>query len=272
MTARAIRPLVAFLDGEDRPDIPNPIHSTAVARQYGFEGPLVGGVTVYGWLVPSILELLGEWWLTDGWADVRFRRPVYPGDTLDAIAEEQPGRILAVRMAKADGSAAIEGEAGLGSAPWLPDLALPVRRGPALPPATLPELTLESAPRGQDLAPMEVPLPLEDARAWALEKQRDGHERWTGEAALAHPSWLAARMTPLLKHSFAYGPSIHTRTQVQHLAPARAGQPFVVAGRLVDAFEQKGHHVAVVDGLILDAAREPVARLRHTTIFRIRPA
>ncbi|MCX7619008.1 MaoC family dehydratase [Tepidiforma sp.] len=131
MTARAARRLTAFLDGEDRPDIPNPIHSTSVARAHGFAGPLVGGVTVYGWLVPSILDLLGEGWLSSGWADVRFRRPVYPGDGLEAVAEGPPGGPVALRMAKADGAAAIEGEAGLGGAPWLAELALPADRQPS---------------------------------------------------------------------------------------------------------------------------------------------
>ena len=40
---------VAYLDDEDSPDISNPIHSTEVANSYGFSGPLVGGVTVWGW-------------------------------------------------------------------------------------------------------------------------------------------------------------------------------------------------------------------------------
>ncbi|WBL36999.1 MaoC family dehydratase [Tepidiforma flava] len=270
MTARAVRRLTAFLDGEDRPDIPNPIHSTAVAHAHGFAGPLVGGVTVYGWLVPSILELLGDGWLSGGWADVRFRRPVYPGDELEAVAEGPPGGPAALRMAKAEG-AAIEGEAGLGRAPWLADLTLPSDRQPVPPHEPLPELTLETAPRGRDLPAMAVALSLEDARAWALEKQRDGHERWTGPAALAHPSWLAARATPLLKHSYAYGPSIHTRSQIQHLAPARAGQQFTVAGRVVDAFDDRGHHTAVLDVAIIDAAGTLVTHLRHTTIFLIRP-
>lgn len=272
MNRRASRCITAFLDGEDRPDIPNPIHSTGVARQYGFAGPLVGGVTVYGWLVPPILDLLGDAWLESGWADVRFRRPVYPGDDLEAAAEEIAPGILAIRMLKADGAAAIEGEAGLGDAPWLDELAWPERREPVPPRADLPELTLAAAPRGRDLDPMAVELSVEEARGWALEKQRDAHDRWVGDAPLAHPSWLAARMTPLLKHSFSYGPSIHTRSQVQHLAPARAGQSFVVAGRFVDARDERGHHVAVIDGAIFASDGRPVARLRHTTIFRIRPA
>lgn len=272
MTATvAERKLTAFLDGEDSPTISNPIHSTEVAAQYGYRGALVGGVTVYGWLTPVIVEALGERWLTDGWADVRFRRPVFPGDELTARAELRTDALAVIAMVNQEGVSAIEGEAGVGHAPWLDDLQLPVRRLAEERPDDLPPLTLDSAPIGKDLRPMPVPWTLEDAQAWATDKQRDTSARWTGPEAIAHPSWLAARMTPLIHHSYNYGPAIHTRTQVQHVAPAKVGQQFTVAGHFLKAYEEKGHHVAVVDGVILDEAGVEVARLRHTTIFRIRP-
>ena len=78
-------------------------------------------------------------------------------------------------------------------------------------------------------------------------------------------------MTPLLKHSFDYGPSIHIRSQVQHLAPAAAGQAFTMVGRFLSAYEQNGHHVAELDGSLLAENGQELARMRHTTIFRIRP-
>lgn len=267
----AQRPLTAFLDGEDSPDIPNPIHSTAVAAQYGFRAALVGGVTVYGWLTPVILEVLGERWLTDGWADVRFRKPVYPGDALTARCEASADGAARVAMVNAEGVACIEGEAGNGTAAWAPGFHSPTRRTAEARPAELPHLTMETAPAGKDLRPMLVPWSLDDARAWALEKQRDGSERWTAESALVHPGWIAARMTPLLHHSFDYGPSIHTRSQIQHLAPAPAGQAFTVAGHFIQAYEEKGHQYAELDGVLLAEGGQELARMRHTTIFRIRP-
>ncbi len=272
MTATvAERRLTAFLDGEDSPTISNPIHSTEVAAQYGYRGALVGGVTVYGWLTPVIVEALGERWLSDGWADVRFRRPVFPGDELTARAELRGDALATVAMVNDDGANAIEGEAGVGEAPWLGELTLPVRRLAEEAEDALPPLTLDSAPVGQDLRPMPVFWSLQDAQAWATDKQRDTSARWTGPDAIAHPSWLAARMTPLIHHSYNYGPAIHTRTQVQHMAAARVGQLFTVAGHFLKAYEEKGHHVAVVDGVILDEGNTEVARIRHTTIFRIRP-
>ena len=60
MIQTATRHILATLDGPDSADITNPIHSTEVARQYGFERALVGGVTVYGWATPPIIQTLGR--------------------------------------------------------------------------------------------------------------------------------------------------------------------------------------------------------------------
>jgi ribosomal protein S18 acetylase RimI-like enzyme/acyl dehydratase len=266
----AERKITAFLDGEDSPNISNPIHSTEVASQYGFDAALVGGVTVYGWFTPAILQVAGERWLTDGWADVRFRRPVYPGMDMTARAEST-GDGIALNMLLPDGDSAIVGTGGLGRAPWFQELTATAHREAEPRPEALPILTLETAPANQELRPMPVPYSVEDATAYATNLQQDGSGRFAGEGALVHPGWIAARMTPLLKHTFEYGPSIHIRSQVQHLAPARAGQMFTMVGTLLRAYEQNGHHVAELDGSLLAEDGSECARLRHTTIFRIRP-
>lgn len=264
------RRFVAFLDGEDSPDISNPIHSTAVARAFGFKAALVGGVTVWGWCARALIEVLGEGWLKDGWADVHFRRPVYPGDVL-TIRVTGGASPNAFEVANEDGDVCLWGEAGRGAAPWLGELTDSAWRSAEAAPSSLPELTLESAPAGSELRPMAVPYQFADGAAYAADKQRDPAPPWIGPGARIHPGWIAARMTPLLKHSFAYGPSIHTRTQVQHLAPALAGQDVTVAGRFIRAYDWKGHHVAELDGVLLAESGAELAKIRHTTIFRPRP-
>jgi len=265
-TEAATRRITAFLDGPDSLDIGNIIHSTAGASAYGFRGPLVGGVTVYGWTVPAILDVLGERWLEDGWADVSFRRPVHPGDQMTARVERTATGASLV-MENQDGEACISGELGLGTAAWLKDIAVPSRPIAEPRPAELPQLTPEVAPVGRELRPMAVPMALDDARAYALEKQADDSARWTGPGARIHPGWIAARMTPLLHHSYDYGPAIHTRTQVQHLAPALAGQTVTMAGIFRETYERKGHQYGVIDGVMLAEDRRELARLRHTTIY-----
>jgi hypothetical protein len=128
---------------------------------------------------------------------------------------------------------------------------------------------MENAPVGEDLRPMAVTLSREDATAYALEKQQDGGELWTGPAARVHPGWVAAQMTPLLHHSYDYAPAIHTRSQIQHLALIEPGQTFTFAGNFREAFERKGHHYAIIDGVMLAEDGHELARLRHSTIFRV---
>lgn len=265
----AERHITAFLDGEDSPDILNPIHSTEVATQYGFRAALVGGVTTYGWMAPAVLEALGERWLEDGWADVSFRRPIFPGDELVARVEPGDDGAWQAAMINEDGERCIAGTVGLGKAPWLDELVLPARREAEERPAMLPALTMENAPLGQDLRPLAVPLSREDAATWMRDKQHDDSAFWTGPGGRIHPGWIAGRMTPLLHHSYDYGPSIHTRSQVQHLAPAIIGQTPVFAGRFRETFERKGHRYAVVDGVMLGEDGRELARLRHTTIFQV---
>jgi len=262
----AVRHLVAFLDGPDDPGIANPIHSTAVAATYGFRGPLVGGVTVYGWCVPPLLDVLDEGWLVRGWADVSFRQPVYPGDRLAIEVQRVDDGVVTFSVTTDAGATCVTGSAGPGDAVWLADIGAPALRRPSESPDPLPGLTLATAPVGEDLVPMRVATPQDAMATYATKVQRDDHPRWSD---LLHPAWLAARMAPLLRHNFSYGPSIHARSQLQYLAPAGRNGDVVAAARFAEAFERKGHHYGVFDGLVTTGpGGAEVLRVRHTSIFR----
>ena len=58
----------------------NAIHSDAVARQYGFRGGLVPGVSVYAYLAHPAVVAWGRDWLERGAASVVLKRPVYDGE------------------------------------------------------------------------------------------------------------------------------------------------------------------------------------------------
>src|SRR5260370_16079116 len=63
-------------------DSENKIHDDRIAAAHGFRGGLVPGVTVYGYMVPPVLERLGRGWLERGGITVRFIAPCYEGDTV----------------------------------------------------------------------------------------------------------------------------------------------------------------------------------------------
>src|SRR4029453_19041946 len=53
------------------PSSENKIHDEHIARQYGFRGALVPGVTVYASLTHPLVEAFGAAWLERGTANVR---------------------------------------------------------------------------------------------------------------------------------------------------------------------------------------------------------
>lgn len=260
----------AFMDDPDA-DKPNPIHSTATARAHGFSGALVGGVTAYGWTVRTIVAALGEGWLDDGWVHLRFRAPVYPGD---ALAVRVAGGELSVGNAN---GVCFAGEVGRGAAPWSDTLS-PTAYTPGAPElAARPALTLAAAPVGQTLRPMDTRLSVHEALAFARDAERETVPALLAEPPALHPAWIAERMIRWLHHSYDYGPAIHTESHIQHLRRAHAGRTFTVTGRCVAAYERKGHHYIVNDGVLWQApaagaAAAEVARLKHTAIFRLRGA
>ncbi len=279
--------LLAVMHDADEPKPGNPIHSTDGARDFGFRAALVGGVTVYGWTVRTIVRALGDRWLHDGWAHLRFRKPVYPGDALrvrvlasgafeiarlnsvgiqGAVGSEGTGGVDGAASAVAE--PCIDGEVGLGTASWLAALQWPNNLRPSQRAADAPRLVPAIVPIGRSLAARATTLTAAEAITFAIEKERETDPRFVGAQPLAHPAWLATQPIQLLHHSFDYGPAIHAESHIQHLAPAPVDAQWIVAGNCVDAYERKGHH-SMVNDCLLQADGRDVARIRHTVIYQV---
>ncbi len=254
----------AFMPDPDAPNPGNPIHSTAAAQARGFRGALVGGATVYGWAVGAIIESLGVSWLDHGWAEVRFRRPVYPDDALTIDVRDGEFSV------GVDGTTCVDGSVGSGDAPWLAELTDPLDRTPRPPADPLPRLSPSNVPKGADLRARAVPISRAESEAFLRQKQDEASPLFYGAGARLHPAWVASQPIYLLHHSFDYGPAIHTASRVQHLRRTAVDQTIVVAGRCVDAFERNGHHYIVNDTVLTDESHELFARIRHTAIYRLR--
>ena len=284
MTTQTIeRSITAFLDGEDSLSIPNIIHSSEGAARFGFEGALVGGVTVYSWAAPALIEGLGEDWLDSGWIDFRLRRPVYPGDEITTRVSPLPPSVgdvpqgqtgvgtasVEFTMAKESGEVCIAGVAGMGKGPFLADLAVAQNRTPVAPtdPPTL--LTPDNLPVGEDIPAMAVAMSAAEAVEYADEFARDPHPRWRGEGARLHPGWIAGRCTRLIRHSYTYSAGIHAGSQIQMFAPMLAGQSLVVSGHMTDGYRRKLHEYCLLDVTISTESGEDLARLRHRTIYQV---
>lgn len=94
------------------------IHTDGYAQQFGFESALVPGVTLMGYITEMLIDLFGESWMERGKINVRFRRPVYDGETVVAKAilkdrrAEDGAAVLDLSLeSTADGRVAVVGEA-----------------------------------------------------------------------------------------------------------------------------------------------------------------
>jgi len=268
--------VVAYLDNDDNPDIANPIHSTEVAKSYGFDGPLIGGVTVWGWATDTVLAAVGEGWLEDGWAEYSFRQPVFPGDMLTvraALNEDSPVSSWTVEMINQQDQVCVVGSVGLGKAEWLHELVLPHAMDPTAESDSKGPLTLENAETRKDWLAVELDFSAEVSAEFIAQKQHTDNRLFNPPVnkkdAIAHPSWTANWAERLLRHNFAIPSSMHTKSRVQHHRKIPIGTTVIGGAHLIEVYERKAHHFANYDVLLVDKNGDTLAQLRHWTIFRI---
>lgn len=250
--------------------IPNPIHDDAGATASGYAGALVAGVRTYGWCSAEIVADVGDGWLDDGWVDYSLHRPAFVGDEIVIGAAD------GVIEATTSNGLVLSGTYGRGEALFAADLDPPSVAAGEEPPEVRPQPTLDDIPVGRPLRPLEVRVSSDAAGRLATDDLGVPLDGWSRRI---HPYFLAARMAPLTRHNFTYGPTIHVRSQIQHVGPAiyptdGSDQFLTVGARIVDAYERKAHWYQVLDGVVSMAAvrgateaARVVARIRHHTIF-----
>lgn len=289
-TSRTLPPLPHLQPGDELPassvtahnaslHSDNRIHDDEVAKKYGFAGGLVPGVTVYAYMAGPLAARLGERWLTGGSATVSLVQPLYDRGraTSRATVTEATAESITfdIRTENEQGERCGTGTASVFSGETArveqPDFV----RATLMPaPDPRPELLLETAPVGQILSPLVTVTTVESARAYALsvfDQNPLFSEGSSWGPPLIHPGSLLSDCNSIFVRNFIFGPWIHTRSDIQYLGPALAGRTLVLHGRLVEAYERRMHHYAVLDLFCIDDTGQPIARVRHTAIFKVHP-
>jgi hypothetical protein len=254
--------------------VPNPIHDAAGADAAGYAGALVAGVRTYGWAAETITRALGESWLEQGWVDFSLKRPLYAEEPMRTVVERdgESWMVTCTAGSGADERIVLQGTAGLGEAAWTGDLEPPAPSPGLDALEILPGYDLDHVPYRQPLRPLSAYVSSEAARSMVRDDLGLRSERYLGadtEPGHVHPYFLAARMAPLTRHNFTYGPTIHVRSQIQHRREARADCEITVGAQIVDAYDRHDHWYQVLDGIVTDDAGT-LALIRHHTIFRPR--
>lgn len=266
LTAYRVRAHNAATESENR------IHSDEVARQYGFSGGLVPGVTVFAYMTRPVVDAFGETWLDRGTMAARFVKPVYEGEEVRAEATvargDGGGASAAVTLHRPDDEVAATGVATLPATATRPDVdGYEVAPWPA---AKLPAGE-DSLARGTVLGTYEVTCKPEYAEQY-LAMVADDHPLYRpvpGEGR-AHPGWLLQLANLAFSGQIRLGPWIHAGSEVSAFRPVRVGDRVEVRTRVADRYDRGGHRFVELDMLYVvdgEAARHVV----HTAIWHIRP-
>lgn len=251
----------------------NKIHDDEVAKQYGFAGGLVPGVTVYAYMTVPVVQALGEAWIARGHMDARFLKPFYEGETVTVRAtvreQDAAGVTLDLLALNDAGETCATGSAGKSESPPLPPEAgqwpdIPLFR-PALAPT--PAVLQGVAALGS----LHEHFDGGQATAAYLEEVADSLPTWRGEGAPAHPAYLLRRANSVLSDNVALGPWIHVSSDVQHFAAVHDADELITRANVTGVWERKGHQFIRLDVLLLSRGW-PVMRVEHTAIYDVRRA
>jgi acyl dehydratase len=250
----------------------NKIHNTETARLYGFKGGLVPGVTDYAYMTRPFAEALGIAWIEHGSISARFMQPIYDGEmvtveatvtsaddagvTFDVVARNQAGEVCAV------------GTAGLAAVPPLAPAVDAVPVAPLV--AERADASAESLATGTVLGTIDSVFGAEPGQADYLAQIHDDLPLYRGAAAVAHPGWTIRLANSVLVQHVRLGPWIHVSSDTQHFRAVRDGDHLSTRAVVTDVFERKGHEFVELDVLVIANGSEPVMRVAHRAIYKVR--
>lgn len=247
----------------------NRMHSDDVARQFGFKGALVPGVTIFSHMTRPLVERFGEQWLAHGIAEVAFFKPAYEGDLLTVRTRpaDDGGYALAcsneqdVELARMSSSIAASPRA------VDPRSELP----PAPSSGERPVVTWALMEIGRPFPALRWTPTIEDNRVWCEDNRDDLPLFRSGADAPIHPGFVLRQANFVLRNRFTLPAWIHTGSRIVFHDVLRVGRDYEVRAVPEEKWERKGHQMVRLYVAIRSGAKT-YAEVLHTAIFQPRTA
>jgi hypothetical protein len=250
----------------------NKIHEDGLAREFGFRGGLVPGVTVYSWMTRPVVAALGWAWLDHGTFSVRFAKPVYFGQPVtvraSVAAHSKDEVTIQARAVNDEDDVCATATMGLPLGPLLP---LPdVAAYPAAPlPADRPLASRAFLASRTVLGTPELALERSVVDAF-LVKVGDTLTMYRDADAPAHPGLYLDQANRSLDRNVRVSPWIHVESHGQHLSVPRVGERLETRAKVKNLFQGKGHEFVELDLLLVAGDARPIAAIRHIAIYQLR--
>lgn len=242
----------------------NRIHADDVAREYGFRGGLVPGVTVYAYLTHPVVEAFGRAWLERGTLSARFTAPFYEGDEVTVTARQTGDDVLDLSATNGSGDVCATGQA------WLPAEAQPIPSVADVPAVSLPGSRPAASAEAFEERPYLGAVQRQATDGTGLLGQSAADLPIFAEQGLAHPGWLILGANDVLVANVVLGPWIHVSSDVTNVRAVAVGDTVSTRARVRQVYERKGHRFVELDVLMVVGDDVPAVHVRHTAIYEPR--
>ena len=248
----------------------NRMHSDDVARQFGFKGGLVPGVTVFAHMTQPLVARYGEAWLARGTAEVRFGKPAYEGELLAIHTRDAEDGSHTLTCLNEQGFELAAMSATLPAAPLHPDARGDIPPAPPL--AERPAVTWDLMEIGKPFPALAWTPTRDENREWCADVRDELPLYRDGDAPLLHPGLILRQANFALRKRFIIPAWIHAASRITFFEPMRVGPGYDVRTIPEEKWNHKGHefvrlYVAVRRA---DQVERTVAEILHTAIFRPR--
>jgi hypothetical protein len=245
----------------------NRMHSDDVARQFGFKGALVPGVTVFSHMTRPLVEHFGERWLGEGVADVTFFKPAYDGDLLTINTRAAAsGAGYELTCVNEEGVELARMSGGIPPARPALDPRSDIPPSPAT--GERPVVTWELMEVGKPFPALRWIPSAEDNRIWC-DASRDDLALYRGADAPVHPGFVLRQANYVLRNRFTLPAWIHTGSRIVFHDVVRVGAEYEVRAIPEEKWERKGHQMVRLYVAIRSGAKT-CAEVLHTAIFKPR--
>ena len=236
-------------------DSQNEIHGDRIAREYGFEGGLVPGVTISAYLIHSAIVTWGIKWLHRGHAHVRVASPLYDGEQFKVVIRAQSESQYQAELLRPDHTVSATAEVTLPErAPEAPQrrgdpIAEPHFIGPESSPDVWAALRENGCYAfryhwgGKDDAELHSYLRDQRQLPDLLQPRSDGY---------ANMSFLLGCSNWILASNAHMNPWVHLETRSQNFRDVPPNTSVVTEMRVLDFYNRKGHEFVDVDVALFD--------------------
>ena len=253
------------------PDSENQIHSDELAKEYGFKGGLVPGVTVSAYLLHPVIESLGRPWLERGYANCKITSPLYDGETFEVLSEDFKEGQINTFLKNQDGKIIANAESKILN-------------------SSIPEPDYVGDPFVQD----NFEAPLASFEVWERLKKEGCKAfkfHWGGDKPLIYltdekklPKILQPKENGYANLCFLLGcsnwilagnafmnPWVHLQTKSQNYRPVPIDTTLIAEMSVQDFYEKKGHEFVDVNvNLFEDKSLHCCTSINLLAIFKLR--